>query len=103
MYSKSSQTSRPVKKMSRTALNRKANRELAKLWTELDVHVCEVPGCNRMNLTNMHRYKRRWFYDKPDHYLWSHEYVAHVCMQHHRGLEFDKEGTEKLFEAIRST
>jgi 5-methylcytosine-specific restriction endonuclease McrA len=99
-YSKQQQLAKP-KKLTRTQLNKKANRELEKLWIDKDITVCEVSGCTNMNLTNAHRHKRVWYRGKPDHLLWDYEQVARICSNCHQKLEKDKTATEALFNKIR--
>ena len=89
-----------TKKPTRTRINVKANKELDKLWKKKGINYCEICG-GRFRLTNMHRHKRIWFYDKPNHYLWDYKYCIRACLKCHMKLEHNKKETEKMFKKLR--
>lgn len=97
-YSKLDQIGK--KKLSRTQINAKANKHLADLWLEKGIDCCEICG-SRNWLTNMHRHKRVWFYDRPICLLWNWDYCIRACMHCHQMYEYDKEATEKIFIKLR--
>lgn len=88
------------KRLTRSQLNKKANRKLSKLWQKKGVTQCEICG-SRFGLTNMHRHKRRYYYDKPNELLWDHNQVIRACLKCHMKYEYDKQATEELFNKLR--
>lgn len=97
-YTKTNQVGK--KKQSRTDINKIANKNLAELWRDFGIDACEICGSN-IWLTNMHRHKRVWFYDKPDYYLWDWKYCIRACMKCHQRYEYDKKATEEVFIKLR--
>lgn len=45
----------------------------------------------------MHRHKRRWYYDKPDEWLWKIDQWLIACISCHEKYEKDAKATEILF------
>jgi 5-methylcytosine-specific restriction endonuclease McrA len=82
--------------MNRTAINKKANAEILKQAKALGIMRCEICGSSNW-LTRMHRHKRKWYYDKPDDWLWRIDQWLIACMSCHEKYEKDKKATEILF------
>lgn len=97
MYSKQKQLGK--KKKSRTAINRIANKKLAQMQIDHDIRHCEL--CSTTAITNAHKHKRVWYYDKPESTLWDYNQVVWVCMEHHNKMESDKKYTEQVFKELR--
>lgn len=86
--------------MNRTAINRKANIELKKLFLDKGIYWCEVCG-KAYILSFAHRHKRKWYYDKPNELLWDFNQVIIVCLICHDKMEKDSELTEQKFMSLR--
>jgi hypothetical protein len=87
--------------MKRLTVNQKANLEMKKYCIEHEITTCELchgAYCHNYFLTFAHKYKRRWFYDKPIEWLWDRQYWRLVGLQCHQRIEFDEALTEKLFQ-----
>jgi hypothetical protein len=90
--------------MNRTAINKKANREIDKQIEKLGIKTCEIglPGClNSWFLQRTHRHKRGWYYDKPDSLLWNYKEWCLACHKCHETIERDKKLTEETFLRLR--
>jgi len=99
-YSKTNQTKRLTEHKTRTQLNKIANEKLSKLWLEKGIQECER-CCTPFNLTNAHRHKRRYYYDKPNELLWDYNQVIRLCLKCHMKIEHNKGATKKLFNKLR--
>jgi len=97
-YSKTNQI--PKKKPTRTQINQKANKELEKLWNEKNIHSCEICNAGFM-LTNAHKHKRVWYYDKPDKMLWDYNQVVRLCLSCHMEIEDNRVRTKEVFKKLR--
>lgn len=86
--------------MNRTAINRKANGILRKLFHDKGITTCEICGENFF-LSFAHRHKRRWYYDKPVKLLWDFNQVIIACILCHNDIEKSKELTEQTFLKLR--
>ena len=91
-----------VIKMNRTAINKKANEKLHKMFWDLGISWCEIGliGClNTWMLSYAHRHNRIWYYDKPDELLWSRKQVLLGCQHCHDIIDnkMSKEDKEKIF------
>lgn len=90
--------------MNRTAINKKANREIKKQLDETKMYCWNCHGETRVDtvwLTIAHRHKRRYYYDKPDELLWHSSQWIIVCITCHRLMEEDKKLTEEIFLKLR--
>lgn len=99
-YSKKDQTKRLIEHRTRTELNKIANEKLFKLWLVKNIQKCERCGTS-FNLTNSHRHKRKWYYDKPDELLWDFNQVIRLCLKCHMEIEYNADKTDKLFKILR--
>jgi 5-methylcytosine-specific restriction endonuclease McrA len=87
--------------MNRTEINKKANIEIDKQALALEITYCEICG-STFGLTRMHRHKRLWYKDKPDHLLWRIDQWMIACLHPcHEFYEKDAEATEEIFMRIR--
>jgi 5-methylcytosine-specific restriction endonuclease McrA len=101
-YNKNNQLKR-VKKLNRTALNRKANKKLKELKNEMDIRHCEL--CSTQAVTNAHRHKRVYYSGDKRHLLWSRDHVLFLCTACHQRMDdrskTTEEEKEELFESLR--
>ena len=85
--------------MNRTAINKRANKEIARIVRDKNINFCQIhlPGCNGLFLAAAHRHDRRWYYDKPDELLWDESQWMLGCQYCHTKIDHDKELREKIF------
>ena len=72
-------------------------KQLKKEFEEDGITYCEICG-SCFILTPMHRMKRR-YYTKDT--LWLRKEVILACVECHQKLEYDREGTRKIFKKLR--
>lgn len=88
----------------RGKLNAKANKKLRQLYFDKGITYCELgfTGCYRSSTLGFaHRHKRRWYYNQPDHLLWSFNQTILCCTNCHQQLEYDFQLSESKFETLR--
>lgn len=80
-------------------INILANRYIKSMFLSLGICFCEVCGTDYM-LTFAHRHKRVWYRSCPEllHHI---THVLLLCAKCHAAIEYDKDGTEKLFMKLR--
>lgn len=82
-----------------TEINKKANRQLKKMFEEKGITWCEMCGAH-WGLSFAHRHKRLWY--RPQlHLLSDFNQVLLLCIQCHNKIEYDKELTKDVFIKFR--
>lgn len=90
--------------MNRTAINKKANKEIDKYLIANDIRYCELrlPDCFVNNfLQRVHRNKRAWYYGKEDSLLWNPSEFVLGCQRCHDKVEDNEELREDVFNRVR--